>query len=77
MTNVAVPPSLPPNPPKAAVIVHRIATALLWLAFLLSMFLTSCSVGHSVTQSFTNRTTGDSLTIRYEQVGRSVYKPIR
>jgi hypothetical protein len=66
-----VPPALPSNSPKAATILHRIATALLWIAFLLATFLTGCRVSHSVTQSFTNRTTGDSISVRYEQVGRT------
>ena len=77
MNNVPFPPILPEKAPKAATVVHRIATALLWIAYLLTLFLASCTLSHSVTQSSVNKSTGDSIVIRYEQVGRSVKKVIQ
>lgn len=44
-----------------------IATA---VACAIGYFTSSCSVNHKVIQSSYNATTGDSIVIRYEQIGR-------
>ena len=77
MNTLPTPPQLPNDSNKVATIVHRIATVLLWIAYILALFLsgcttvflTGCSTSHSVTQSTVNKATGDSIVIRYEQIG--------
>lgn len=46
-----------------------VALLILLLAATLTVF-TSCAANHQVVQSCYNKTTGDSIVIRYEQVGK-------
>ncbi len=70
MNELPFPPNLPNDAPKTATVIHRIATVVLWIAYIVSMFiLSACNTNHSVTQSVVNKETGDSIVIRYEQIG--------
>ncbi len=79
MKTIPAPPTLPSDPaPKPWLTwIHRIATIVLWIVYLLSLVLgaSACRTTHVVSQSTTSETfrrgdtTVTSVSIRYEQVG--------
>ncbi|QCQ84730.1 hypothetical protein [Blackfly microvirus SF02] len=50
----------------------KIASIAIVIILALIFFLSSCTSSHSVIQSSYNATTGDSIVIRYEQIGRTI-----
>lgn len=56
------------NKQKAWELVKLIIVAI--ASAIVTYFSSGCSVNHKVIQSSYNATTGDSIVIRYEQIGR-------